>query len=231
MSGCDILLGDSLTLADHIEGQINCICTDPPYGVAFLSNSSVTPRGDKWVEKIANDDDPELAIDLFLRVMAPLVAKCADQAEMYVFTSWKVIGPWLDAVAKLEPFVVKNLLVWEKGMPGMGDVEGNWPNSYELIIYAKKGRRPIGSRRPSVVSVQRVDKDNHIHPTEKPVPLLEILLEQSTKPGDLVVDPFAGSGSTIVAASRLGRRGLGMEMNPRFHERAIRRLDQNFFDI
>lgn len=228
---CVILHGDCRTLAPTIEGPINCILTDPPYGVAFRSNSAKTTRGKRWVEEIENDEDPETAIATFLEAVRPLVDKCAEQAEMYVFTSWKVLPRWLEIVGSLEPFVVKNVLVWEKGMPGMGDVEGNWPNSYELIIYAKKGRRPVPNRRPSVISVQRVDKDNHIHPTEKPVPLLEILLEMSTSPGDLVVDPFAGSGSTIVAAQRLGRRGVGIEMNAGFHERASRRLDQNFFSF
>ena len=227
----ELWLGDSLELVHKIEGPIHCICTDPPYGVAFKSNSAKTTRGKRWVEEIANDDDPELAIATFLDVMRPLVAQTAEHAEMYVFTAWKVLPEWLDAVASLEPFVIKNVLVWDKQMPGMGDVEGNWQNSYELIIYAKKGRRILPYRRSSIISVQRPDKDNHIHPTEKPVPLLEELLKVSTDKGDLVVDPFAGSGSTILASQRLGRRAIGIEKNPAFHERASRRLDQNFFDI
>lgn len=231
MDDCTILNGDSRELVKTIEGPIHCICTDPPYGVAFKSGSAQTAAGKRWVEEIANDDDPEIALATFLDVMRPLVEKCADEAEMYVFTAWRVLPEWMHAVASLEPFVVKNLLVWDKGTPGMGDLDGNWANSHELIIYAKKGRRVLPNRRPSIIAVNRTPSNSHIHPTEKPVALIEVLLEQSTNRGDLVVDPFSGSGATIVAAQRLGRRGIGIEMHTPFWERAIRRLDQNFFDF
>lgn len=228
---CEIIQGDSTLIAPTITGPIHAIITDPPYGMAFHSGSAQTADGLKWVEDIANDGDIDVAIGIFLAAMFPLVENSADEAEMYVFCRWSMIGRWIEAVNALEPFVVKNLLVWDKGTPGMGDVEANWGFSYEAIVYAKKGRRPIPNRRSSVIAVDRTPSNKHIHPTQKPVELLEILLRMSTSPGDLVVDPFAGSGSTIVACERLGRRGIGIELSPAFAERAQARLGQNLMDL
>lgn len=228
---CEILTGDSTVLHEQIEGPIHLICTDPPYGMAFKSGSAQTAAGKKWVEEIENDGDLDGAVDIFLDAMTPLVDKTAEHADMYVFCRWSMLGNWIDVVNALPPFEVKNVLIWDKGTPGMGDVEANWGFSYECIIYAKKGRRPVPSRRSSIISVDRTPSSQHIHPTQKPVQLMEILVGMSTNPGDLVVDPFAGSGSTIVAAEKLGRRGIGIELTDNFSERARQRLGQNFFDL
>lgn len=231
MTSCEILHGDSRKLIDRIPDGINAIITDPPFGMAFKSGSAQTADGKKWVEEIENDGDLDTALGLFLEVMLPLIPKTADPAEMYVFTRWDMLGRWIEVVNELEPFVVKNVLVWDKGTPGMGDVEANWGFSHELIIYAKKGRRPIPRRRSSIIAVDRTPSNAHIHPTQKPTELLQILIEMSTDAGDLVVDPFAGSGSTIVAAERLGRRGIGIEKQEHFAKRANERLGQNLLDL
>jgi site-specific DNA-methyltransferase (adenine-specific) len=228
---CEIINGDSAIVATTIEGPIHAIITDPPYGMAFRSGSAQTAEGKKWVEDIANDGDLYSALATFFAAMIPLVANTADEAEMYVFCRWSMIQAWVDAVNALDPFVVKNVLIWDKGTPGMGDVEANWGFSYEAIVYAKKGRRPIPHRRSSILTIDRTPSNQHIHPTQKPVALLEILIRMSTDPGDLVVDPFAGSGSTIVAAERLGRRGIGIELSETFAARANERLGQNLMDL
>lgn len=86
-------------------------------------------------------------------------------------------------------------------------------------------------RRSGVIHVEQVHSSKHIHPTEKPVPLLEKLIEMSTAPGELVVDPFAGSGSTVLAARNLGRRGIGIEINQRYVARVRRRLSRTGADV
>jgi len=65
-----------------------------------------------------------------------------------------------------------------------------------------------------------------IHPTEKPVALLTSLITSVTKPGDLILDPFAGSGSTLVAAKKTGRRFIGVELNDEYFEKAQRRIEE-----
>lgn len=224
---CEIWHGDSRVLGADIEGPINCFITDPPYGMDYRSGQAVTPRGLKWTKKIENDKNPEGAIVTFLETMGPLVDKAADECDMYVFTRWNLFGQWTEIVNELSPFKVVNMLIWDKDTPGMGDVKANWAFSYECIIYAKKSRRELSlGRRSSIIKVPRVNNKTHVHPTQKPVPLIEILLRQSTNPGDLVVDPFSGSGSAIIAAKRLGRRGIGIEQDPIYFQKSTELLNE-----
>ncbi len=223
--------GDSRVLGATITQPIHMILTDPPYGVAHLSGFAQTADGKRFVREIEGDADVDRALALFSEVMAPLVAASAEQCEMYVFCRWSMIGAWSDAISKLVPFEVKNVLIWDKGWPGLGDLEANWAYTWEAIIYAKKGRRPIKNRRSSIISVDRTLHAQMIHPTQKPVALLETLIEMSTNRGDLIVDPFSGSGSTVVAASNLGRIGLGIELDEFYIARSRQRLQQGIFDI
>jgi adenine-specific DNA-methyltransferase len=218
--------GESQHRAVDLPDGINCVITDPPYGVDFVSNSA--RRGasfEKYNNAIDNDGDPETAIENFMEVMNIIIPKLAENADIYIFTMWTVYPEWKTAVDLLG-LEVKQLLVWEKGYPGMGDLEHNWGCGHELIIYAKKGNRPVAYRRRAVITIDRVPGGKNIHPTEKPVSLLEMLIEMSTDPGDLVVDPYAGSGSTIWAAQRTGRLGIGIEMNQNYAEAANERLSQ-----
>lgn len=225
---CEIQHGDARELADAITGPINCIIADPPYGVDFVSRKGVLPSAARFARKIENDGNIESAIELWSDVITRLTAKTPDDAEMYLFTKWDIIEPWANALRALAPigWKYKMLLVWEKGYPGLGDIDANWGCGHELILYAKKGRRDVAERRSGVLHFDKPSTKGHIHPTEKPVPLLERLIEMSTNPGDLVVDPFAGSGSTIVAAQNLGRRGIGFEIDATYAKGAAERLDQ-----
>lgn len=224
--------GDAVELASKTcrtvarPGWINCIITDPPYGVAFQSGFAKTLAGKQYTKAIANDQDLENALSVFLLAMRPLADSLAEQADVYVFTAWSVMDRFRQAIDSLPGLKVRNVLVWEKGWPGLGDLDANWANSFELILYAKKGRRPIPERRNSVIAIDRLPSGKMIHPTEKPVELIELLLRMSTDPGDWVVDPFAGSASTLLAARNTGRRSVGFEIDDEHFRRAKDRLSQ-----
>ncbi|MGE0342545.1 MAG: site-specific DNA-methyltransferase [Porticoccaceae bacterium] len=208
-------------------GDINAIITDPPYGVDFQSGFAATEDGKKYTKKIANDNDIDSALILFRSIMASLFPHLASDAEVYVFTQWTVMEHFRQAINLIgDPFGVSvaNLIIWEKGWPGLGDLAGNWPNSFEMILYAKKGRRLIPSRDCSVIAIDRLPSSKMIHPTEKPVALIRRLLEMSTNPGDLVIDPFAGSFSTADACKTLGRRCVAIEEDSDHFERGRRRV-------
>jgi adenine-specific DNA-methyltransferase len=225
-----LVKGDS-TKAD-ISGltirPVNCIITDPPYGVAFESGFAKTEQGKEFTHAIKNDSDIDTAVLTFTQAMWRLTPYLAPEADIYAFTSWEVEHEFRDAMNRIDPGVitVKNMLVWEKGWPGLGDLDANWPNSFELIIYAKKGRRRIPKRSCSVIAIDRVPSGKMIHPTEKPVELLERLIAMSTSPDDLVVDPFAGSASTLLAARNMGRNAIGFEDDEAHYVRALQRLSQ-----
>jgi len=211
-------MGDSVELCARFKaGRVNCIITDPPFGVNNQSNMATTEAGKVNARKIANDESPEVAIDIFNNVMDVLLPRTADQADMYIFTAHQVLKEWLGVADNLSRhgFRRAGVLVWVKDGPGMGNLE-SWGMGYEFILFLKKGNRPRSTdRRSGILHVSQVRPDKLIHPHEKPLPLLEELIRHSTSPGDFVVDPFAGSGSTIRAAKNLGRTAVGIELDER----------------
>lgn len=211
-------------LEDLKGRKINSIITDPPYGVDHVSSFAKVDK--KNQKKIEGDGDVASALEHFYEVMDLLIPHLADEADVYIFTSWKVIDHWVDACRLLgkQGLNYTNILVWEKGWPGLGDLEANWPFSCEFILYLKKGRREIVERRSSVLAFDKPVPSQQIHPTEKPVALLQKLLMQSTNPGDLLIDPWAGSGSLLEACRLSGRDAIGIEMDSEFYERAQKRL-------
>ena len=221
-----IIHGDARDYIPKIKTPVNCILTDPPFGMKFSSNNSRLPDSKKFTNKIVGDSDLEAALVLFDEVMNLLLPKLADQAEIYVFSAWHVLDSWMPLLRSYPGLVLKQLLVWEKGYPGLGDLECNWGCGHEVILYLKKGRRPVPYRRSGVIHVDKIASGKNIHATEKPVPLLEKLIEMSTSPGDLIVDPFSGSGSTSVAAQRLGRNSLAFEIDEQWIGPSRKRLLQ-----
>jgi adenine-specific DNA-methyltransferase len=217
------VLDDSL-----FHKPVKCVLTDPPYGVNFWSRRAITPEGKKLVKPIENDGDLDTAVEVFDTVMDGLLPRCADEAELYVFTRWDVVDTWVPVVRRLKRhgFTYKMLLIWDKGVPGMGDIDSNWGCGHELIIYAKKGLRDVPERRSGIIAVDKVHPSRLVHPTEKPVPLIERLLKMSTNRGDFVVDPFAGSGSTLVGAQLLKRDALGFELDAPYVKIINDRLSQ-----
>ena len=110
-------------------------------------------------------------------------------------------------------------LVWDKLSIGMGY---HYRARYELILFFEKGKRRLNDLGvPDIISVPRIRGG---YPAEKPPEVAEILIRQSTEPGDVVVDPFMGSGSVGIAAARLGRRFLGNDLNPEAVKMAAQRL-------
>lgn len=212
------------------EGRIDCIITDPPFGVDNQSNQAVTPDGKAMARKIANDESPEIAIATFKRVMDVILPKTKADSDLYVFTSYQVLSEWLvmtDEYLPTHGFRRKCIIIWEKEGPGMGDTECPWGQGSEFVLFFQKGRRAkTGTRRNSVVRIPQLRPDQLIHPHEKPVPLLELFIKQSTLPGEFLVDPFGGSGSLVRAAERTGRSAVVIECDLNNYELAQRKFSE-----
>lgn len=227
----EIWHGSCLDLLDKIDEPVHCLVVDPPYGVDFVSKKATTPEGKAKARKIAGDGDIETAIALFDEAMDLLMPKMTDVCDAYVFSAWSVLPEWQLALRRLNRhnFFHKMSLVWVKGYPGLGSIDACWGCGWEAIFYLKRGQRDVPYRRSGVIAVDKPAPQHQVHVTEKPVPLLETLIEMSTDPGELVVDPFSGSGSTILAAKNLGRRGLGMELDEKYVQVSLARLEQGVF--
>lgn len=208
--------------------QIQSVITDPPFGIDNLSNSSVTADGKMYARKIANDESPEIAMSTFTRVMNAVIPGMKDNSDIYVFTAHQVLEEWLTFTANLfdkSGFQRKAILVWEKDGPGMGDLN-SWGQGCEFILYYKRGDRAASDkRRNNVLHMPQVRPNALIHPHEKPLGLLELLIKHSTDRGDFIVDPFGGSGSLVRAAQRCGRSAVAIEFDEFNYQQALLKLE------
>ena len=197
------------------DSSVSCLIIDSPYGINFQSNHR-TAKHDRII------NDKEEAFNLLDKSLEKVKPKMLKDSHIYIFTSWKVLEFVKPIVEKY--FQVKNILIWNKNNWSMGDLEGNYAEKYEMVIFATQGNRKLlGDKRP--VNVLDFDRTaNTLHPTEKPVDLLKELIINSTREGELVLDYFAGSGSTLKASKDLNRKFIGIEQSPDYIKQIKRRL-------
>lgn len=198
--------GDCLTISEWLDADV--LVTDPPYGVDYQSGS----MRDKLAASILNDKDT---------VVRDSVLSLWGNKPALVFGSWKIA----------KPEKTKALLIWDtKGALGMGDLRIPWKPSHQEI-YVLGGGRWQGKRDTDVLSfapVQATAKNGRTHPHEKPIRLMDELIAKTV---GTIADPTAGSGSTLVSASRLGRKSIGVELDERYCEVIAKRLSQQAFDF
>ena len=206
----NIKQGDSLEILKSLQdNSIDIILTDPPYGIEYKSNRSedsnaITKRG------LLNDGKKE-AFELLENTCKILVDKTSKDSHLYFFCSWSVFSDFQRIIGKY--FTIKTPIVWDKGNKGSGDLENDWGNQTELIIYCVKGKKNINYRKGNVLSIPKIHSSRLVHPTQKPVELIKEILEVSALKNDFIVDPFMGSGSTIKACNEMNLKCLGIELD------------------
>ena len=189
--------------------KCSLLLTDPPYGMDFQSNYNLI----EW-DKIENDklsDTVSVLDQAFFEAKKHLL----PDAHFYIFGH-------PDYILLLKPviekhFTLKNMLVWDRQVIGMGDLR-TYGRSYDIVYfgYVQKWKDLKGQRDRDVLSFPRVSPNNLQHPTEKPLELLDFLIKKSTQEGDYVLDPFAGSCSTLKSAQLLGRNAYGFELQKKY---------------
>lgn len=222
-----LLCGDS-TKAEDVEKLMNgekadMVFTDPPYGIAYQSNAwdskdkeVVSRRTDRRIE---GDENPEVGI-LAIRLIAEFLS---EEAHSYVWCRWDCYPTFLKNVSGLGK--TKGVIVWDKSGPGLGDLECSYGDN-EWAIHVLRGRKPLTERQNSVWQVNRMKGLQMEHPTQKPVELCERAIINSTKPKELVVDVFLGSGSTLIACEKTNRKCYGMEIDPQYCQVIIDRWEK-----
>jgi site-specific DNA-methyltransferase (adenine-specific) len=207
--------GDCLAVLETLQdNSIDIVITDPPYGISYKSNRSkfddaITKRG------LLNDGADE-AFTLLDKTCEVLSRKCAENSHLYFFCSWSVFSQFEKIIS--EYFTIKTPIVWDKGNKGSGDLENDWGNQTEIIIFCIQGKKTINYRRGNILSVPRLHSSKMVHPTQKPIELINELLNVSYFKGDFVVDPFMGSGATIHACNAKSIRTLGIELHNEMFE-------------
>lgn len=211
-SEVQVWCANAIDVLDAVPRDFDLLLADPPFGKEFVSNRISSPQ------TIVGDDDQAL-ID---RILAGLWARIKNHRHGYIF------GPERQLQAARAP------LVWDRVRMASGDLGGLWGSQHvDLWFYAHRyraepraGELAAKLRRGSVIRVPALRGMAMPHPNYKPVGLLQRLIEASTLVGDLVVDPFCGSGSSAIAAAILGRRYIGVELDPEYAKRAADWVDR-----
>jgi site-specific DNA-methyltransferase (adenine-specific) len=199
-----LIQGDAISkLKELKEKSIDCVVTDPPYNIGFKS-----VRGAD-----TNDFDDEFSLDMLDSTCKELSRVMKDDSHLYMFIGFQTAFDYINIVSKY--FDVRNLLVWVKNNHTPTNYQLNYAHKYELIIFASKGKRILNRDcTPDVLEFK--NPTNKLHSCEKPLDLLEYLIENSTIKGEVVLDCFAGSGSTLVASENIGRKWVGIELKKEF---------------
>ena len=206
MGGHVLLCGDSTCTTDVeklMQGEKADMCfTDPPYGYEYQSNAR---NKSKKFDVIENDDK---ILDFFPNI------QLVCNGFVFVCTTWKVLDKWLPLFKKYHELT--NMIIWNKGGGGVGDLKHTFSTDYEVILCASNGKELTGKRIGSVWTIKKDSSSSYVHPTQKPVKLSEFAIRNTTERGNIVLDLFGGSGSTLIACEQMERKCRIMEYDPAY---------------
>jgi DNA modification methylase len=221
------------------DERVDLIFTDPPYNVPIDGHVCGLGRIRHREFAMGAGEMSKEAFTAFLReTLGHGAACCRDGAIAFVCMDWRHIGELL-AAGQVVFSELKNLCVWNKTNGGMGSF---YRSKHELVFVFKVGTAPhtntfglgdTGRYRTNVwdhagVNSLRPGRNEELdmHPTVKPVALVAEAIKDCTRRGEVVLDPFAGSGSTLIAAHKTGRRARLIEFDPAYCDRIVRRFEQ-----
>ncbi|MCZ6860906.1 MAG: site-specific DNA-methyltransferase [Alphaproteobacteria bacterium] len=234
-----VLCGDARdTAANTIlmgEDRARMVLTDPPYNVSarHIGRTAAARHGD-FIAAAGELNDADFVAFLADAFACMRAASC-DGALAFVFIDWRHAWHALEAGRSVFD-ELKNIVVWNKSNGGMGSF---YRSKHEIIAVFKAGTKPHtnnidlgrhGRYRTNVwdyagVNTFREGRQEELamHPTVKPVALVADAIKDCTRRNDIVLDPFVGSGTTILAAEKTGRRAYAMELDPRYVDVAVER--------
>jgi len=211
-----IILGDSVKVLPTLDAKsFDLLLSDPPYGMDFKS-------GWNTKDKIANDKIVD-TVSLFEDVLRESVPLLKDNAHFYLFGNINFIGDIRPIIEKY--LTLKSILIWDRKVIGMGDLK-SYGNSYDIVYfgYNKVWKDLNGTRDRDLLSYSRIDPSKNIHPTEKPLDILEYLIKKSSNENDKILEPFAGGGSTLMACKNLNRLATGIEIEDKYYNLIKKRI-------
>jgi DNA modification methylase len=243
----DIVLGDLFEIGEHrllcgdstdsdavaklMDGQkADMVFTDPPYNIGFKGTMSSTSIDGKIVpfktentkyDEIKNDLHSKEEFNDFIKsIIEQIILFC--RGGWYISFSSSTLNEILNPLNELK-VEYKSIIIWVKNQANMGG--GHYKRRYEPIVYGYNENIFYGEsfKEEDVWEFQRTLK-NDLHPTMKPIPLIENALKNSSRNDDTVLDLFLGSGSTMVAAHQLKRKCYGMELEPKYCQVIVDRM-------
>ncbi len=221
-----LLLGDARKEADIIRllggEKASLLLTDPPYGVAYVESKQelLASQATKKFSAIIGDglgEDYYVFSKEWLEAVKPHLA---TKNSFYIFNGDAKLHELLNALNDTG-YTKSSLLIWIKNHPVIG--RKDYHLQHELILYGWYGKHAFfGQKDKSVLFYPRPNKSK-LHPTMKPPGLLRRLIYHSSRPGEIILDPFGGSGSTLIACEHLGRKCFMVECDEKYCQTIIDR--------
>lgn len=210
-----LICGDSTDVAviDRLMDGVKAdmVFCDAPYGYKYESNHQ-----DKY-EMLQNDDK-------ILDFIPAIWGAMKDNCPVYEFCGWQSLKQWLEYFENTS-LDLKNVIIWKKNNWSMGDLKGAYAGQYEVILYLNKGRVELNGARDT--DIWEFDREPpKMHPTMKPIELIAYALSKSSKKGDVVLDCFGGSGSTLIACEQTGRKCYTCEIDTKYVDVIIARYEK-----
>jgi len=201
-----LLLGDCLEkLKGLVDNSVDVVITDPPYG------TKTNQRGDSFMVGEFSNVLP-LALPEIYRVLKP-------DGAFYCFTSWTQMAEWL--LRFQQYFKLQNILIWDKQRHSGCYSPSSWQFTWEGVFFGIKGKRNVRKYQRDVLISNEKGKRQAM---QKPVDIIEQMILASSDEGMVILDPFAGTGSTLLAAKNTKRKYIGIEISKEFVEIANKRL-------
>jgi len=212
------------------DESVDSIITDPPYAVGYDKKSKHLAKMDKargkQIERDKSFDDVNPEYELLSKEMFRVLKK---DSHCFLFCSDKQISSWSDYMIKAG-FKQPQILIWRKNKTTVDLSFGyRFPENKEIILFFQKGWKKLNGyniERHLFRSVLDFPSDGNteFHSCSKPLQLLMFICKLSTKPGDIILDMFSGSGNHLIAFKRLNRRFIGFETSPVYYKTIIKRL-------
>jgi len=227
-----LMCGDSTSIDSFgkltQQNKADLVFTDPPYGMSY---------GDGRAGKVGSTDgtvkkfgvilgDTKTGDSLVAMVRdAVLSAKmsCKDGAAMYICFPWRTYSEFEKALIEID-LNPASCIVWDKKSIGLGNA--NYRPQHEFIFYIKGGAWFGDKAQSDIWYSSRGNTGAYVHPTQKPVELVERAINNSSKSGDIVIDCFGGSGSTLIACEKTGRMNRSMELDPKYCDVIVTRWQE-----
>lgn len=220
-----LLCGDATVAASYaalLDGEaVDMVFTDPPYNVNYANSAKDKMRGKD--RAILNDNLGDGFQDFLLAALTPMVAHC--RGALYVAMSSSELDT-LQSTFRAAGGHWSTFIIWAKNTFTLG--RADYQRQYEPILYGwpEGGERHwCGDRDQGDVWHIKKPQKNDLHPTMKPVELVERALRNSSRPGNVVLDPFGGSGTTLIAAEKSGRVARLIELDPKYADVIVRRWE------
>ena len=224
-----LMCGDSSD-AKHVKAlmggnKASLMATDPPYGVSFGTNNYCATAKD-WGQ-IKGDtlrgDNLRRWIALILKTWFPYIRRTA---AFYVWCASLEEGHRTYEGIKDSGLHIQSQIVWVKNVFALGQADYQWCHepAWYAFFKGEKHRWHGGRDKRTTWSINKIGNANYLHPTQKPVGLFENPINYHTMPGDIVVEPFAGSGTQFIAAQSSNRRCYGMELDQVYCDVALQRF-------